>query len=206
MQTCCVELIILEGDNLTTLFPGTSLVWSVFNLDSMHFFGILTAIIILPTVWLRDLRVISYLSGVQDYLYLATPLCQCYTKFNSLDNQFCSIFLLSKTAGGVLATIVIVLCLIFLGTVDGIGFHQTGQVINWGGIPFTMGVYGFCYSGHSVLPNIYHSMADKTKFMKALLIWYKAFIFIAAYAFVFLFFHSLKCLSLCCFAVFFSVL
>ncbi|KAK9065730.1 hypothetical protein SSX86_015131 [Deinandra increscens subsp. villosa] len=130
----CVEFIILEGDNIASLFPGVSLHLGGLNMDSIQFYAIVSAVIMGLTLLIKNARVISFLS-----------------------------------ATGVVATVMVIFCVFWLGTVN-VGFHESGPPVKFGGIAFALGVYGFCFSGHCVFPNIYQSMADKTKFTKAMII------------------------------------
>jgi vesicular inhibitory amino acid transporter len=79
MQACCIEYLILESDNLSKLFPNAHLTIGAFTLDSHVLFAILTALIVMPTTWLRDLSCLSFISGINsltscsfipaDYIY-----------------------------------------------------------------------------------------------------------------------------------------
>nr|KYP53064.1 Vacuolar amino acid transporter 1 [Cajanus cajan] len=133
LYACCIEYIILEGDNLSSLFPSAHLNLGGIGLDSRTLFAVITALAVLPTVWLRDLSVLSYIS-----------------------------------AGGVVASVLVVLCLLWVG-VDDVGFQSKGTALNLATFPVAIGLYGYCYSGHAVFPNIYTSMANPNQFPAVLL-------------------------------------
>ncbi|XP_042510702.1 amino acid transporter AVT1C-like isoform X2 [Macadamia integrifolia] len=135
LYASCVEYIILESDNLSALFPNAHLNIGGFVLKSHHLFALMATIVILPTVWLRDLSVLSYFS-----------------------------------AGGVIASILVVLCLFWVGLVDQVGFQNKGNMLNISTFPVAIGLYGYCYSGHAVFPNIYTSMAKPSQFPSVLLV------------------------------------
>ncbi|CAN1339386.1 Amino acid transporter AVT1C [Linum perenne] len=136
LYACCVEYIILESDNLSSLFPNAHLSLFGMYLDAHHLFALMTTLAVLPTVWLRDLRVLSYIS-----------------------------------AGGVIASVLVVLCLFWAGLVNEVGISSKGTVINLGSLPVALGLYGYCYSGHAVFPNIYTSMARPNQYPLVLLVW-----------------------------------
>ncbi|CAN6818609.1 unnamed protein product [Brassica oleracea] len=135
LYACCVEYIIMMSDNLSRFFPSVSLNVAGVSIDSSQIFAIATALIVLPTVWLRDLSLLSYLS-----------------------------------AGGVFSSILLALCLFWVGSVDGVGFHSGGQALDLSNLPVAIGIFGFGFSGHAVFPNIYSSMKDPSKFPLVLII------------------------------------
>ncbi|KAH7405217.1 hypothetical protein KP509_15G061200 [Ceratopteris richardii] len=134
LYAACVEFLILEGDNLSAVFPNVNLRLIGFDLTGQKLFIIMTAIFVLPTVWLRDLSLLSYVSAL-----------------------------------GVLSSVLVVLCVSWIGVVDEIGFHWSGRPLNFSSLPLSLGLYAFCYSGHSVFPNIYSSLKKPSQFPLVLL-------------------------------------
>ncbi|CAI5505913.1 unnamed protein product [Closterium sp. Naga37s-1] len=132
LYACCVEFLILEGDNLGAMFPQLGLSVLGVHLTSRHLFVLVSALCILPTMYLRDLSLLSYVS-----------------------------------AGGVVASVVVVSSVAWVGVAD-VGFHQSGPLLSIWGMPVTIGLFGFCYSGHAVFPNIYMSMRNRNEFNKVL--------------------------------------
>ncbi|KAL8140656.1 hypothetical protein V2J09_006677 [Rumex salicifolius] len=130
-----VEFIVMMGDNLASIFPNASLDIFGTTLASNKVFAIISTLVVLPTVWLRDLSLLSYIS-----------------------------------AGGILASLLVLLCLVWLGVVDGVGIHPSGTPLNLQNLPVAIGLYSFCFSGHSTFPSQYSSMKNPSQFPTVLMI------------------------------------
>ncbi|XP_076923967.1 amino acid transporter AVT1C-like [Bidens hawaiensis] len=130
LYACCIEYVILESDNLSSLFPNAHINFGGSILSAHYLFAILITIVVLPTVWLRDMSVLSYIS-----------------------------------VGGVIASLLVAICLFWVSLVDKVGYQvETTKAFNLSGFPVALGLYGYCYSGHAIFPNIYTSMADRKQF------------------------------------------
>ncbi|XP_054780763.1 amino acid transporter AVT1D-like [Prosopis cineraria] len=129
IAAACVEFIILMSDNLSSLFPNTRLKVAGINLSTNQVFTIASALCVLPTICLRNLKLLSFLS-----------------------------------VGGICASILVTTCLLWAGVIDKVGFHPGGKAINLENVSVSIGLYSFCFAGHSVFPNIYSSMREPSKF------------------------------------------
>ncbi|KAI3784830.1 hypothetical protein L1987_43936 [Smallanthus sonchifolius] len=125
--------LILEGDNLSNLFPDMDFDVFGYRIGVKSGFIVLVALVILPTSWLDNMSILSYIS-----------------------------------ASGVLASIIILGSVIWAGAVDGIGFQEKGELVNWNGIPTAISLYAFCYCAHPVFPTLYNSMRNQHQFSKVL--------------------------------------
>ncbi|KVI02563.1 Amino acid transporter, transmembrane [Cynara cardunculus var. scolymus] len=108
--------LILEGDNLSNLLPEMDFDLYGIHVGGKKSFVVIVAAIILPTIWLNNLSILSYIS-----------------------------------ASGVLASVIIVGSILWVGAFDGVGFQEKGKLVNWSGIPSAISLYAFCYCAHPVL-------------------------------------------------------
>ncbi|XP_010258339.1 PREDICTED: vacuolar amino acid transporter 1-like [Nelumbo nucifera] len=74
------------------------------------------------------------------------------------------------SAGGVLASIIVVCSVFWAGAIDGVGFNERGKLFNWIGMPTSISLYAFCYCGHAVFPTLCSSMKDRNQFPKVLIV------------------------------------
>ncbi|KAK4481597.1 hypothetical protein RD792_012499 [Penstemon davidsonii] len=130
-----VEFLILEGDNLHKLFPNVCFHIFGKRVGGKQAFILLTALVMLPTTWLRTLSLLAYIS-----------------------------------VGGVLASVILVCTVFWIGAFEGVGFGGNGTLWRWNGLPTSISLYTFCYCGHAVFPTLCTSMKDKSKFPKVLLV------------------------------------
>ncbi|XP_052116892.1 amino acid transporter AVT1D isoform X3 [Arachis duranensis] len=128
-----VEFITLMSDNLSSLFPNVHIKVGGIDLETHVFFAITAALMVLPTVWLRNLSLLSYIS-----------------------------------AGGIFATIMVTLCLFWVGLVDHVGLKPGRKLLDLENISVSVGLYGFGFAGHAVFPNVYSSMQDPSRFPSVL--------------------------------------
>ncbi|KAK3042405.1 hypothetical protein RJ639_002451 [Escallonia herrerae] len=74
------------------------------------------------------------------------------------------------SAGGVLASIILVFSVFWAGAFDGVGFDERGEIWNWSGLPTAISLFTFCYCGHAVFPTLCNSMKDRSQFPKVLIV------------------------------------
>ncbi|KAK3017360.1 hypothetical protein RJ639_006174 [Escallonia herrerae] len=72
--------------------------------------------------------------------------------------------------GGVLSSVIIVVCVFCVGTTKAVGFHGKGSLVDLKGLPIALSLYTFCYGAHAMFPTIYSSMKRKNQFSKVLLL------------------------------------
>ncbi|XP_050217889.1 amino acid transporter AVT1I-like [Mercurialis annua] len=72
------------------------------------------------------------------------------------------------SATGVIASFALLICVLWVGVFDNVGFDERGELFSFSGLPTTVTLFTFCYSAHAVFPTLYKSMQDKTRFSSVL--------------------------------------
>ncbi|VAI72295.1 unnamed protein product [Triticum turgidum subsp. durum] len=98
------------------------------------------------------------IGGKQGFVLIFSLLVLPTTWFRSLSA------LAYVSVGGIVASVILIASVIWVGAFDGVGFHERGVLVHWAGIPTAMSLYSFCFSGHAVFPMIYTGMSNRKMF------------------------------------------
>ncbi|XP_037416901.1 amino acid transporter AVT1I-like [Triticum dicoccoides] len=98
-----------------------------------------------------------HIGGQQAFVLAATLAVLPTTWFRNLN------LLAYVAAGGALASVILIAAVLWVGVLDGVGFHERGRLVHWAGLPSTMSLYSFCFSGHAVFPMLYTGMKDRKR-------------------------------------------
>ncbi|XP_048540095.1 amino acid transporter AVT1I-like [Triticum urartu] len=104
------------------------------------------------------------IGGKQGFVLIFSLLVLPTTWFRSLSA------LAYVSVGGIVASVILIAAVIWVGAFDGVGFHERGVLVHWAGIPTAMSLYSFCFSGHAVFPMIYTGMSNRKMFPTVLLL------------------------------------
>ncbi|CAI7771003.1 unnamed protein product [Closterium sp. NIES-54] len=122
------------------------------HLSPNQVFLIIAALIVLPTVWLRKMSLLAYVSVGGLLAALVTVVGVAWVAAVGTDDAG------SAAASASAAT-------------SAEAAAQGGAaLLRVQGIPVAMGIFGFCFSGHAVFPTIYRSMDKPQHFNRVLLI------------------------------------
>ncbi|THG19947.1 hypothetical protein TEA_021568 [Camellia sinensis var. sinensis] len=75
LASSCVEYLIMMSDNLSALFSNAQINFNGIHLDSYQMCTIISTLFILPTVWLRNLSLLSYISVGGVFTAVLVSLC-----------------------------------------------------------------------------------------------------------------------------------
>jgi len=151
------KYIILIGNNLSSLFWDIHMRVGGTDFNNEQFFVIILAIFVLPTVWLKNLSLFSYILGffITIVLYFTHFIFQIY-------------LLTIITFALSWRNICINSCCIYLfwvGIIDQVDGYKPGEkTLDLSNIFVSIGLYSFYFVGHAVFPNIYSSMKEPSKF------------------------------------------
>ncbi|KAE9622182.1 putative amino acid transporter, transmembrane domain-containing protein [Lupinus albus] len=146
LYASCVEYITLMSDNLSSIFPNANVTFGGADIGTHQVFAITAAILVLPTVWIKNLSLLSYVSG---FLY---PLIILFYNWR------------------IFTTILVTLCLFWVGIVDQVGYKPGAKIFDLANVSVAIGIYGFGFGGHAVFPSIYSSMKEPSQFQPVLYI------------------------------------